>query len=259
MEQLNSQQGGRTPDWQSGLLRATFFLAPGTPTAEPTWWQDVFGEPPETRTTQPRIGGLKEQGVVQGGLVALAIEPGRIDWTWTGRSGSTDIMSALPSLGSYADVIQHFSSWMQRWLELDTRPAVQRMAFGSLLLHPVASRQAGYRQLADYLPSVRLDAEHSQDFLYQINRPRASRTGPQGLTINRLSKWSVVVSTVSLSPSTPLIAEVSVTAQHISRLLELDINTSADYQDSFPSEHLWPMFGELITLGSEIALEGDQP
>jgi hypothetical protein len=41
--------------------------------------------------------------------------------------------------------------------------------------------------------------------------------------------------------------------------IELDINTSPDYQEDLPKEKLPQIFRELVDLGKEIVKEGDIP
>ena len=68
-------------------------------------------------------------------------------------------------------------------------PGMPSCGFGGRLLLPVASREAGYRLLASYLP-FEPDPEGSTDLRYQINRQRRSGVQP-GLLIHRLQTWSV--------------------------------------------------------------------
>jgi len=148
---------------------------------------------------------------------------------------------------------------MVRWL--DIAPPVVRLAYGATLFEPVPDRQTGYRRLSQLVP-VQIDPVGSEDFLYQINRPRTSRTGLPGLTINRLSKWSVAafqnfVLMFTIPPVQP--AQPQAGRPEIACRIELDINTAPSYTNELPHERLGEIFRELIDVGSEIADRGDVP
>jgi len=109
-----------------------------------------------------------------------------------------------------------------------------------------------------FVPGVRFDSPDCSDFLYQINRPRAS-TLTEGEPVNRLSKWSAAASQtvhLNLLPiSRQTLAPVS--AVKIATRLELDISTRA-YRTS-PLDHstIPAIFDELLDLGLEISERGD--
>ena len=84
----------------------------------------------------------------------------------------------------------------------------------------------------------------------------------EGLRINRLSTWGVVVqpTLMSLTVANPQIprqvASVSPSARPVCRL-ELDINTAQDYQGEILAENMPKVFGEFIELANQIAEQGD--
>lgn len=176
--------------WQAETMRLTAFPGPAARIAEPTWWADLVGEPPEAKISRPRKGGQQEEGIFEGRKLVLVVEPSRIDWLLIPADHQDGEMGDIPTIGSFPEALDAFSQLMLRWFALGTCPPVRRLAFGAILLQPVEDRQTGYRQISAYLPSVRLDPEGSSDFSYQINRPRDSTSGISGLRINRLSKWS---------------------------------------------------------------------
>jgi len=244
--------------WQAQTLRLTAFPSPAVQLGEPTWWKDLVGEPPETKISQPRIGGQQEEGQLdEGRKLILRVEPTRIDWLLTPDDRAREV-KGIPTTGSFPESLQTFLQLMRRWFELATCPPAQRLAFGAILLLPVENQQAGYRQISAYLPFP-LDPEGSSDFSYQINRPRDSTSGISGLRINRLSRWSVARLTMGDITFGP--ASVSYAARHIHHacLLELDINTTPDFQGELSREQLLPIFQELVNLGQEITEKGDIP
>jgi hypothetical protein len=247
--------------WRVESLRLTAFPSPSAQIIEPSWWRDLQGEEPENRVSQPRKGGLKEEGPFAGGNLVLGVAPTRIDWIYAQTVDEKRQSEGFVTIGSLHDSVTIFAQLMNRWFELDTCPPVQRLAFGVVMLQPVENLPAGYRQLMQYLRFMQFDdVENTSDFLYQINRIRSSTVVP-GLRINRLSKWSVAYTQRQII-SMPI---VSVPTQHELRppyfacRLELDINTVHEFQDEFHRGRLSTIFRELTELGLEIANRGDIP
>jgi len=175
------------------------------------------------------------------------------------RAGVAENEVVGKTIGPVREALDIFSPLMRRWFELESCPPVQRLAFGAILRQPVNDQQSGYRQISAYLPFVKLDAENSSDFSYQINRPRVSTSGFAELKINRLSKWSVVAGqsiqfAVGLTSARYLPGRA-----YFACHLEVDINTAAEFQGELPRDQLPQIFQELVDLGIEIAREGDIP
>lgn len=246
--------------WQVKTLRLTAFPSPSAQFLEPTWWADLVGEPPESKTLRPRERVQQEEGLFEGKKLVLNARPTRIDWLFTPIDDRELEVEDFPTLGPFSESLDIFLPLMLRWFELETCPSVQRLAFGAILLHSVESRQAGDRQISAYLPSVQLDLEGSSDLLYQINRPRDSSSGVPDLRINRLSKWSVAtMKSVAFSMRAASVEYISARGEHFACRLELDINTSQYFQGELAREQLPQVFQELVDLGKEIAREGDIP
>ncbi|NOT54676.1 MAG: hypothetical protein HOP18_08750 [Deltaproteobacteria bacterium] len=161
-------------------------------------------------------------------------------------------------IGSLPESLNTFSQLMTRWLESGECPVTHRLAFGAMLWQPVDDEKTGYRQLAAYLPGLQLSLEGATDFLYRINRARNSRSEIAGLKINRLSKWSVSAWTIAELPLVPE-TRLRVRQKGTGCQLELDINTHPDFSGDLPQDQLGQIFRELVTLGQEIAKEGDIP
>jgi hypothetical protein len=253
--------------WRVESLRLTAFPSPSAQIIEPTWWHDLGGEEPESRVSQPRKGGLKEQGSFAGGSLILGVEPTRIDWVYTPIIDEKQASEGILTIGPLQNTIGVFTSLMNRWFNLETCPTVLRLAFGAVTLQPAQDLRSGYRQLAHYLHSVQIDIENSSDFIYQINRKRHSGI-IHGLDINRLMRWSVaaqqyvsmqmVVPPESMQmPSVP--TRGSVGPRYYACRLEMDINTVPEFQGSFEREQLTAIFQELVDLALEIFDHGDIP
>jgi hypothetical protein len=241
------------PEWETESLRLTCFLASSAMPSEPTWWSDLTGNVPESRTSRPRSGELTESGPCEGKSLTMVIVPGRIDWHLTTiQQGRPE--AGLTAIGLYDDVMRDFVALMSRWLPMS--PDLQRLAVGTVLSRIVKDRTDGYQQLQPYLHAVKLDPE-STDFMYQINRPRRSSIDVPDLKINRLSKWSVMaLASVALSIERDVFQQ-RVTPTTIACRLELDINTQPDFVGPLPKDKLDPIFHELTHLASEIANAGD--
>jgi hypothetical protein len=250
-------------EWQVEVLRLTGFPSPAAYVQPNSWWHELTNESPETRTSQLRTGGFKEEGAYGRGKLILAVEPTRIDWLLATVADEKPEAQGFRSLGQFTQTLESFQGLMERWFELTTFPLMQRLAFGAILLQPTESLQEGYRQLGIYLSNfVKIDHERSSDFLYRINRRRNSRIGIAGLQINRLSTWSVAsASLVEFSAA----ALASGSVRSIPGLtlfacrLEVDMNTAAEFAGEFSAEQARRIFQELVELGREIVQEGDIP
>ncbi|OQW33249.1 MAG: hypothetical protein A4E20_13120 [Nitrospira sp. SG-bin2] len=218
-----------------------------------------MGVPPENSLFRQRDSFSQLEGPFNGGVLILALQPGRIDWHLTAKQAEEepDSLGGLSLLKPEA--IAKFQDLISRWMQLESYPPLIRLALGQVLLQPVETREAGYLQLRNYLPSVDLKPE-STDFLYQINRPRQSTAVPS-LRINRLCKWSVIRAskisfTLSAAQTEPTPLSRLVDSQQACRV-ELDINTVPEHQSKFDSATSISVFDELALLAKEIAEKGD--
>jgi hypothetical protein len=241
--------------WNADMLRLTAFHRPGALGATTGWWQQLTGQEPESSVLKPKSGDRGEVGIYEGVSLGLQIQPlvGRVDWIL----GEPDDSFENPDNVSFLHRLNLFMNLVSRWLR-DSCPPTTRVALGAILTFGVADRATGYRTIANFLP-FDPDPDTSQDFLYQINRPRRSRVIPDQ-EINRLMRWSVGlhlhqtidVSRQGMAPSTP----------NISRSfcrLELDINTMQRAENQPPLERLPDLLGEFVGLAQEIIREGDIP
>lgn len=243
-------------EWAAESLRATAFLSIEAEVAADNWWRTLVGEDPETRVVSPRAGERREHGLFQGARLTLRIQPARIDWTLTPVPLETEPLGSLPTLGRFEEACGHFRALMGRWFPLT--PRLDRLAFGAIALLPVLNHADGYSRLSPYLPAVKLDPEHSFDFLYRINRPILSRGNIPKLPINRLSAWSVALIEFHELTVGPRQASRVVRAEpaHACRV-ELDINTSPEFDQGFSPDQSAQVFEELMSLARQILEEGD--
>src|SRR5271157_274073 len=238
---------------QTESLRLTSFFAPSVQVAGPTWWADLVGGQPETTTSKPARGEFQQAGPLSERTLTLSTQPGRVDWFLTPRF-EEGVVPEGRWAGRFSDALEAFVPVMTQWLR--TCPEVTRLAFGAIVYEPAVDKVAGYRRLADYLPSVRLDPEGSFDFFYQINRPRSS-TAMENLKINRLSKWSVAAFVpVRLALNQGSLHSFVGEGEQACRI-ELDISTEAERAEELPGANLPSLFEELKNLAVELATKGD--
>lgn len=253
--------GGLLPleAWHVNTLRVTAFPIPAAPAKDYRWWAALVGEPPESTINRPRESARRDEGPFNGGRLINDIRPIRIDWLLTPSPEQVVEAVDLPSVGFLPKILDSFVNLMVHWFELETCPSLVRLAFGAIVFHPIETKAAGYRQLAAYLPYVQLDSETASDFFYQINRPRPSQSGIPGLTVNRLSKWSIAAGKRVELLLQPVPQARSIGDDSYACKLELDTNTHQTRRDELPHDSLRPLFLELVDLAKEIVSKGDIP
>ena len=245
-------------DWQGQVVRLTVFPSPDATTRSAEWWQAVTDDQPDETTMNPKKGSGQIQGAFGEGKLILKLEPDRIDWLLApeDREVVEQTPGEFPTLGPATETVNTFSAIAEKWLAQDDLPAIARIAFGAVLLHPEEDRRAGYLRLPDYVP-VQVNPE-SSDFLYQINLPPvASETGIEGLHLNRLSKWSVAAfQSFAFKVSASGVTGQRTDPQVVALRLELDINTVPAFAGPFPRARLVDVYRELVAAGRAIATDG---
>lgn len=243
--------------WQTQVIRLTGYLADTLDISQLQWWQMVTGDIAEESITKK--GGVRiDEGRYEAGRLRLQIDPLRVDWRLTAAVDPGEMFAeGLPTLGSFPDVLAHFSKLMTKWIP--SCPAIKRLAFGAVLLHPCENREASYQLLDAYLPDVRVSSQ-SFDFTYKVNRKRPSNV-VEGLKINRLNSWSALhwMMSVSLSQAQGATTRDLRPLEGDACQLELDINTDAEFQGELPMNRIVETWQELLQLGTEIAEQGDVP
>lgn len=254
---IEASATAQTASWYAESLRLTLFPAPGvTPNAD-SWWRELIGSDPETRTSKPATREHVDDGLYEGRRLQLTINTlGVIQWQILPDVPSPlDTPTGVFNVGPLQEVLTVFVSLMERWLP--AAPASSRIAFGVTGVSPVAGHREGYEALGRLLrESVKLDPEGSSDFLYRINRPRPSLV-IDGLAINRLSTWSVLK--LRLLAEGPTGGLGRLVREAYACRAELDINTAATFQGTFDASIVGGVFQELQVLGIEILQSGDIP
>lgn len=244
-------------EWQAGRLRLTAFVPVSVRVGDVRKWQDLVGQPPDSSSYRPKMESLEEQGPFEKGELQFNMVPGRIDWLYGAISTTEQLAERMPALGAFATEVVTFRKIVESWLENPI--PILRLAVGSELFIPVPDRDAGYEQLAKYVQhAVRVDL-NSSDFLYQINRPRVTRSGVEGLRINRLSTWRVIMLRLKMKYTSGG-QTVDREGEQLHALhVTTDVNTSPEYGKELPQDRLVTLFRELVELTMEIAEKGDTP
>jgi len=246
-------------DWQVEQLRLTVFPLQDLREPTPDWWSKVVGTEPEIKTVQKGVG-IREAGPIRNGYcnLVLQVQGPRIDWLAVAVNKGEPLKGFL-TFDTVKGAVAVFRELLDPWVK-DVAP-FKRIGLGAVLVMPVENREVGYRTVSRYLPAVKLDPSVSSDFSYSINRPRPSKSGIDGLKVNRLSRWSVVqVQEFQVQGTVPGgVALVEGAADFQAVRVELDVNTAAERNDALPQDRQLSVFHELTGLVEEIAARGDVP
>jgi hypothetical protein len=257
---INPQGGTEimVADWKTSILRITAFPPPDIKINAESWWAATVGQEPEKKVSEIRLGRYVYEGPLEPGKLMLRIQPARIDWIFSPNEVPESEVNETSTIGPYQETISIFHRTMNNWLNSDNHPAIMRIALGWILYMPVPSKEEGYRFLSSYVHEVNIDPVNTSDFLFQINKPRNSSSGVQGLKINRLTKWSVQRSIFTVFQFTPGSSPSQMVADtQFACRLELDINTSPDFSQPLPNDRLPSLLEEFINNGIEIIQKGD--
>jgi len=248
-------------NWLAESLRLTMFStgADGE-SVSATLFRDLTGQDPEVTAVHKAGPAQHEHGQLAGTAAVLSCDrqPGRWDIALTPILTGDMTLAEFPNIGNWRNALEFYRRLMLQWI--DRSPPCNRIAVGAIALRPAADRVAGYRALQQFLPDVRIDAEHSMDFSYTINRPRQFEIDHDSVRINRLSKWSVArLSGVQFQVSgatTPVQVTPTGVDIHACRV-ELDINTAAERVAPLPKDAIAPMFSQLVESVIELLDKGD--
>jgi|JI61114BRNA_FD_contig_91_89327_length_2724_multi_3_in_0_out_0_1 hypothetical protein len=201
--------------WQAEGLRFTFFYADNAPPASRPTWEQLFGEPPVTRTERPAQHIVIEEGNWCDMTLTVASHPERVDVV-AKEAGSS---FSFPVIGPFEASLQTFRSLVEK-INLDD---VVRVAFGAILLHSEDGMEGAYKTLGRLLPHIRLDAD-SREFFYQINKPFDHLVeGVKSYKFNSLRRWAAV-SLQQINIDGETVHSKAVVASR----LELDVNSSPE-------------------------------
>ena len=246
---------GDSTNWKVETFRITLFPNDIANVSVERLWEVAIGEEPDEIHFQKGKFDAREIEFANGRMV-LAKQNDRIDWRYLSKpDDDTDILQ-LPVIGGFKEELAAITEWAHESIFSPDMFAIKRLAFGAVLLQPVATLQDAYSFFEPLLPTLDLDGV--QDFYYQVNRRRKSKVFAE-IEINRLNKWNAYIGTLvnmAVNPSQKSQTS-STTDSSIASRLELDVNTWQENTEPLPSERLPIIFDELVELGSEICEDGD--
>jgi hypothetical protein len=211
-------------------------------------WHEVVGDEPEHSVKQRALSLTSDSGRFVDGALTLNIVPSRVDWIYEAVGVRTD--GGVPALlGPFPSAAAPLIQIGCRWATKASFPPTYRIALGATLFSPVSSREAGYRELSNFVAGVP-DPGEASDFQYQVNYPRRSRVGSQDLLVNRLAKWSVNAVRLGIIGPGGMAAALGEIKSHLS--LELDINTSGDRESPIPQEEIGDIVRDLLDGAKEV-------
>lgn len=246
-------------DWYAEELRLSVFLIDAIDPARTHFWEPLLGDAPDEVYNRPREQRVREEGPLLNGRLRVDVSVNRVDWRLLPAPDIDHHRGLPPVVGSYEVLAQDFRDLMLRWLA--DCPSLHRLGYGSELVLPTGSLPDAYGKLDNLLRRVDVEPENTRDFLYRINRRRASNCGIEGLKINRISTWSAVqiietLVDVSGDGERPPKVTRKPNPRGICRL-ELDINTVPEFHGTLDKDVVPRIFNELVDAGNEIAAEGD--
>jgi hypothetical protein len=250
---------GPNMGWQAQALRLTTFLsAPLDLSVAATLWKTAMGVDPEIDDNRPREGIRRQGGPFEGCYLETIIAsapPPRIDWVLAPKLDPQ--APAQLYYGSFERAMGNFTAAGLKWLATGS-PSIYRLAVGAVLLMPAASTKAAYQKLDGMLEAVHVDPDHSSDFFYQINWPRASSVVPK-LRLNRLTRWTALaVRSVNLQidDNKATVQSSPPDGENYCRL-ECDHSTPLGHPEPIAPIDLAKLFQELCGLVEENARRGE--
>jgi hypothetical protein len=236
--------------WEAEGLRFSAFPPPSVAFELKPLWETLVGKVPEEVQERPQQGLRNEFGPLLDDHFFVTQLFSRIDFILAVHPQKAFGLEVV-SVGPYERAEKAHVELAKKWLK--GAPSLGRIAYAPTLVHRVDSVEQGYKVLRELLPRLPLD-EGAQSLLWQINRPRPSKV-VNGVTINRLSKWSVTTQQrMQLLPETQIVFSGPVSTMSACKL-ELDIYT--DPIEPLPAENLVPLLDELIATAKEISERGD--
>lgn len=243
--------------WSTRALRLTAFLRSPVEAIDPNTWASATGETPEIDQSQPRQQVRTQAGPFGSGFLTFQVQGllQRLDWLMVPAPASdpTEIAVEFGPVGEALDV---FNKLVHVWLA-GTEIKANRLAAGIVAVIPSPDHVSAYRALQEFLPCVKIDAEHSRDLSYTINRPKPSRSlGPE-TELNRLTHWSVlrIQAFVSTAPTSTGIQLRGAGGLYVS--VDCDNSTPAEREDLLDKAKFVDTYDELMEMALQNLEHGE--
>lgn len=239
-------------EWDIESLRLSIFHPGGS--VGSGLWRQLMGEPPENSNVMERQGITQEQGTVDGNVLLLVIQNGRLDWQLLPGPTTGSIRGSPPTLAVAGPKIPLLRRALDVSIPLCGR--VSRLALGAVLTRVAQDQAEGLELLSRYLPRIEFGDREFSDFVFQINRRRPSPSAPH-VRVNRLSRWQleeVQSGTFAVGPSRS--PDFQLSQPIYMTKLTLDINTLPG-GSAFSNDRVPGLFDDLTEFACGIAAKGD--
>jgi hypothetical protein len=161
----------------------------------------------------------------------------------------------VPTIGTVPKVLHDFVNATAGWLGELEQP-LQRIAVAGTMLAKCENLPTAYATLIDMLRTVHGDPHRMKELVFRINWPRNS-TAVNGLSLNRITTWSVIQIQLQILTQSGPTTVVNETPATIAIRLEFDHNTDAERIAPFDRHSLVPIYRELVALALENAEKGE--
>src|SRR5439155_24200889 len=124
-------------------------------------------------------------------VCTVVSQPGRVDIVLSpDPQNPARIQSEFPCLGLLSE--KRAATQRLCTAALQQFNTFSRIAIGATYYLSVPNKTASFLKLAEYLPSITIDANESSDFLYRINRPRVMEVANRSVVVNRVGTWASI-------------------------------------------------------------------
>ncbi len=166
-------------------------------------------------------------------------------------------LDTIQTIASISEADSLLGWFVQQIPEIKELPPIDRLAFGLILVIPVASQSQGTEILSENIASLKLKPS-ARDLIYRVNYPHESQVS-RGVSLNRLATWSVSniqIMEFRLNPDGSQGQKV-VSEGELAARLELDINTDKESKLGANSELLRSLLDELTKIALDVARSGE--
>ncbi len=249
--------GRLTRPWSARTLRLTAFLqSPVDAIAPDTWTRATGASEPAFDQAQPPLLSRIQGGPVGPGFLTLHVQglAQRVDWIM----GPPPPSDASPNplvleFGPVEPALEAFSNVVRPWLA-STNIISNRLAVGVVAAIPMPDRLAAYKMLQNYIPSVKIDAEHTRELSYRINRPKLSRSLGAEVELNRVTSWGATRLQVA-GPTGAVLAGIG--GVYVS--VECDNSTPAEQEAPLDKSRFVDIYDELMEMALQNLELGELP
>jgi hypothetical protein len=238
-------------EWAAENLRISLFSNQAVQVTDLDWRAITGQEEAETRKVVP--GGRVFSGPFEDTLLSFAGTMNRADIV---MSCAPELSTELPTIGPWETTRERFFRLTSEWISAVRFP-ITRVAFGAVLLCPTTGRKEAYAYLKKLLSSVEVNPDEMRELIYRINWPTNSES-IRGLSINRITQWSVIRLTVKAVQLGESQADTKISESNAMRL-EIDHSTDEARTELIDHKKVIPLYKELVTLAIQNASRGERP